>query len=752
MKDWDHDDPEHPMRKLPSKGAESASDGETQIFDPMGVGSEEGFDYSAFEADLDDELATQEEKAERASNTPAAPKVRSTLPRFAHPDDATYTIRPAGRFAYVTIEGRINEAFDGEGIGAQVRGQATIFDLRDVDRITSFGVRGWLKMMEVAALPEAYFVMCSESVVNQVTMIHQFCGVAKVHSIVAPYLCGACAAEFGVPFDAVSDAELLKGRQPPHVACPECGSLSELDEDPWAFFDIDRDLLEAEVPDLSRVLDHLSDTSRRPPVEKAVVGSTTRLRFNGTLDASSRIRRAMTGLEGVVVVDLTRLEDATDEGWQLLVDTCARVRDDVSLFRFEGVVAELGRRLLDSDLDDVVEIGSLALPAANHQGVHRVAHFDVKTNRVALMAEQPPRVDAAWASGGIVLEAPSLAADLVQRFGAEPRDVAVTPAPAPRAATPAPAGPAPSATPAPVAAVQPLAAPATSTSPATMVALGLTGMLFVLALGIGAIALVITLTTRGGAPEQAAVAPEPVAAPAPPPAPEVDGLWSTGTTEPPPWSTNPIEQTDTHLVLVGSGTGTNSAEAADAAKRSAMVQLANYTMAQLSVSPAAPGLAAFELPTGPELAQRLIAHPIQLPNLAVGEAATRTFAGTHEAKTQYRIPNEEVTAYVAEHLELVEFRGLQMARTPAWAEPGTRLVASPSWYDVDEGAVLVSIDGNPPPPTSELVDRLDDAFDDVPPGGELKLVFSSASGQQTVQMQKKAAAPRKPQLMKMNTQ
>ena len=63
-------------------------------------------------------------------------------------DDATHEIRELGRFLVLTIRGRVNESFPGATIGEKLTAPV-VFDLTEVDRITSFGVRSWLQMFDV---------------------------------------------------------------------------------------------------------------------------------------------------------------------------------------------------------------------------------------------------------------------------------------------------------------------------------------------------------------------------------------------------------------------------------------------------------------------------------------------------------------------------------------------------------------------------------------------------------------------------
>jgi len=780
MNGWDDNGEEAPTPVSGDRTENpSLSDGETMVF-PVDAGGMEGdanFDYAAFEAALDDISREEEQQAEAEAAQPVdtGPEERKTFPRRNNTDDATYAVRPVGRFHYVTIQGRINESFDGEALGAQIKGLPVIFELSEVDRITSFGVRGWLRLMSTAALTEAYFVRCSESVVNQITMIHNFCGPARVHSIMAPYLCGACGAEFGVVFDAVDDSALLRGRRPPEVKCPECDVAAEMDEDPWAFFDLDQQLLDEVPQDLRKVLDLLSVEPRHAPIEKTVTGTTTRVSFNGELSEKTRFHRALGGIEGKVVLDLTHLESATPAGLQKLLFSLSQVSDEVELFRVEGVTPGLAEMLREQRVPKLW-VASLKWPATNANGIRRQAIVDVLSNRDALTAGRNPRVDAAWAQAGITLDDGTLARELVEEIGVHE---AVAPTPAPvqrRAATPSPAhratpapapgyndptvvmntgGSVPGATPAPVAYVQ---APPPRASNTTRYALAAAFVMSILAALVIVVAVAVIVTSQVASQP----APEPVAEAPPAPVPEppteavrADGEWSTGGVAPPSWAASAVMQTDSQLFIVGSGSGADLSEASAAARRSALQQFASYVKLQLRRSPANKGLDAFPVPEdAAATVQALENSTVPLPLLNQAQAADRTYQGRNEVVAQFVADRTAVGSYIDAFDDVATFRGLSVAPPPPWSpsEQGTRLTETPSWWPVPLGSEVIEVDGVSVHDPGDFASTANGSYEALEPGNSFEINFQTPSGEeQTITVSKRETGPApRPTLMKMD--
>ncbi|MEQ1508100.1 MAG: hypothetical protein ABMB14_38075, partial [Myxococcota bacterium] len=361
------------------------------------------FDYAAFERTMDQQRPGTPDPVLHRPPVDAVQKRRTIDPQSIPKDDAVYDIRQLGKFQVVTVRGQLNESFPGRTIGASLH-SPTLFDLTDVDRVTSFGVRSWLEMLEVAHLPFAVFVRASPAIVNQITMMRNFCGTAKIQSLIAPYACPRCGSGFGVPFDAIADRTLLRARNPPKVVCPECRGPAEIDEDPWVYFDIDDHLLEEVEDDLQRALEQLGDGPRRPPVEKSIAGDLTRVRINGVVGQTTRLQRAFSGLEGKVVLDLRGVTEFHPDGLDNLLGCLAKLPEEVVRLVIEGAPLPLVQRLMDprpprvSVNSVVTTVRSLSRP------LRRRLCIDLKLHRAALKDGQVPELDLPWRGDPMELE------------------------------------------------------------------------------------------------------------------------------------------------------------------------------------------------------------------------------------------------------------------------------------------------------------------------------------------------------------
>src|SRR5215471_8597145 len=92
------------------------------------------------------------------------------------------------------LNGTIDESFDGKRLAHSVRAATLILDLGDVRKISSFGIRQWVDFIDAAAARAhtILFVECASKVVDQLNMVMNFAGPAKVLSFYAPYRSDYC--------------------------------------------------------------------------------------------------------------------------------------------------------------------------------------------------------------------------------------------------------------------------------------------------------------------------------------------------------------------------------------------------------------------------------------------------------------------------------------------------------------------------------------------------------------------------------
>lgn len=244
-------------------------------------------------------------------------------------------IKTVGEAALVNVAGLIDEHFAGFG-AIDAKTKALIIDVAAMTRMTSFGVRQWLKAIDeipktVAVL---YLLGCPTFFVDQLNMVLNFGGAGKVLTVVAPYTCPSCGAESGEIVDILADrATLAKGGVPPKE-CSRCNEPLEFDETPESYFSFvtkyGASNVQAAAANLlsSLGLYQSGDTaSDKPPrIIKLVHGQVTYFRIAGTIGASFRARPFLVGAEGELILDLEDVERFDPTGlteWKRLLKTLA---------------------------------------------------------------------------------------------------------------------------------------------------------------------------------------------------------------------------------------------------------------------------------------------------------------------------------------------------------------------------------------------------------------------------------------------
>lgn len=134
----------------------------------------------------------------------------------------------------INLSGSLNETFDGQALLANTRSKKVVLDVAQMTRITSFGVKQWIKYMteQEASGGSVIFENLSHAFVTQLNMIANFGGSRSVfRSVAAPMVCESCDWEGTSTVD-------VSGGNPGDVTapCPNCGKEAQLDEDPASFF------------------------------------------------------------------------------------------------------------------------------------------------------------------------------------------------------------------------------------------------------------------------------------------------------------------------------------------------------------------------------------------------------------------------------------------------------------------------------------------------------------------------------------
>ncbi|HVE87439.1 MAG TPA: protein kinase [Myxococcales bacterium] len=221
--------------------------------------------------------------------------------------------RKVGGLKVVSLGGRITELFRGAEVAQRLEGRV-VLDLGEVERITSFGVREWLRMIDDSAgrLTELYLSRCTEAVVNQLRMIRRLSGKGQVVSFYAPYKCTACQSQFEALLEGGRHGDKVRRGIAPQEPCPRCGADGQLDDDPRAYFSFASGMVTAAPPDVKAALESLHPAPAA--VDKAVHGGTTRYRVRAPVDETLRWGRILEGAEGGIEVDLGRAPKVTPPG------------------------------------------------------------------------------------------------------------------------------------------------------------------------------------------------------------------------------------------------------------------------------------------------------------------------------------------------------------------------------------------------------------------------------------------------------
>ncbi|ATB40469.1 serine/threonine protein kinase [Cystobacter fuscus] len=236
-----------------------------------------------------------------------------------------------GTIHHVRIAGVIDETFP---LTSKIRDLVgfIVLDLGQVERISSFGVSKWIEF--TSKLPPGalslYLVNTPPVMVDQLNMVEGFAGVARVLSVLAPYLCRACGEDRLRLVDLQAEAAVIaEGRAPVHT-CPVCAGKLEFADLPSEFFDHARRQQFGTVDPL--VMRYLRAIMPSAPVPltthlKIVQDDITYITLASELTGDLNVRRLATGLEGRVAFDfshVSRVEPDAIPKLEQVLDTASR--------------------------------------------------------------------------------------------------------------------------------------------------------------------------------------------------------------------------------------------------------------------------------------------------------------------------------------------------------------------------------------------------------------------------------------------
>ncbi|OJH35063.1 serine/threonine protein kinase [Cystobacter ferrugineus] len=245
-----------------------------------------------------------------------------------------------GTIHHVRIAGVIDETFP---LTSKIRDLVgfIVLDLGQVERISSFGVSKWMEF--TSKLPPGalslYLVNTPPVMVDQLNMVEGFAGVARVLSVLAPYLCRACGEDRLRLVDLQAEAAVIAESRAPVHTCPVCAGKLEFADLPSEFFDHARRQHFGTVDPL--VMRYLRAIMPSAPVPltthlKIVQDDITYITLASELTGDLNVRRLATGLEGRVAFDfshVSRVEPDAIPKLEQVLDTASRSSAQVVLCR-----------------------------------------------------------------------------------------------------------------------------------------------------------------------------------------------------------------------------------------------------------------------------------------------------------------------------------------------------------------------------------------------------------------------------------
>jgi anti-anti-sigma regulatory factor len=143
--------------------------------------------------------------------------------------DLSFKKEKRGTDVVVALNGDITEYAPWDKLIAQIDTPAVVFDLGDVKRINSCGVRDWLRMIRLLESKGVAIVLdrCSVPIVHSLTMISGFEGNGRIRSLFVPYYCEVCNVDSRRLYQVDSGGSVLDGEP-----CPKCRNKMEFDDLP----------------------------------------------------------------------------------------------------------------------------------------------------------------------------------------------------------------------------------------------------------------------------------------------------------------------------------------------------------------------------------------------------------------------------------------------------------------------------------------------------------------------------------------
>jgi eukaryotic-like serine/threonine-protein kinase len=234
----------------------------------------------------------------------------------------THARTPIGNI--VRVSGTIDEKFDRSKVFGSISG-VVVIDLRNVRRITSFGVREWIRGIGGLSASTCFFVNCRPNIMAQFNMVPNFGGSGMVLSFFAPFRCTNCGEESEKLIDVRTQFDTIRQGIVSAERCATCGGELEFDDVPEVFLAY---FAQARLPVLPPPIAALVDKAmldEGKPVAAAPLRAVkqiddvvTGIWLTGSLDGRASVKRVLADIEGYVVFVLSGLDACDAQGIALL--------------------------------------------------------------------------------------------------------------------------------------------------------------------------------------------------------------------------------------------------------------------------------------------------------------------------------------------------------------------------------------------------------------------------------------------------
>jgi len=180
---------------------------------------------------------------------PTASTASRALPPARTQDKFAFEKTTFGGITFLTLQGTLDQAFEGRKIAESVHTKRLVVSMRNVRRFASWGMSEWMDFLRINAARELYLVECSTYAMSQINLVTGLLGHAKLVSFYASYRCGSCSEEHETLFLIPRDRATIRDLPGSHHECPTCGGRARLEEYPAAFFETIADRAPFDIDD-----------------------------------------------------------------------------------------------------------------------------------------------------------------------------------------------------------------------------------------------------------------------------------------------------------------------------------------------------------------------------------------------------------------------------------------------------------------------------------------------------------------------